>query len=95
MSSISPDFFGMKDTNQESKTLKELLEERAVNKTKLAERMGIGRATLNSWESGKKVPAFDNAIRLAAELGVSLKTLGESLGYDVSRVPDENRDDQN
>jgi transcriptional regulator with XRE-family HTH domain len=96
MSSISPNYFGMSDSNHsEVKSLKALLEERAINKTKLAERMGIGRTTLSQWEKGTRNISFEHAISLASHLQVSLLTLGKSLGYDVSGVPGESEGEQN
>jgi transcriptional regulator with XRE-family HTH domain len=88
MSSISPDYFGMSlQNNNEVKTLKQLLKEKDINKTALAKRMGVGRQTILQWENGERAPVFKNAVLLAAELGISLKTLALSLGYDVSLVP--------
>lgn len=83
-----PRFFGMDQQNiNEVKTLKQLLKDRAVNRSKLADRMGVSRQILRDWENGRYVPTFENAVKLAAELQISLRTLAASLGYDVSAVP--------
>jgi transcriptional regulator with XRE-family HTH domain len=96
MSSISPNYLGMSNSNNsEVKSLKALLEERAINKTKLAERMGIGRTTLSHWERGTRNISLEHAISLASHLQVSLLTLAASLGYDVSGVPGEIEGEQN
>jgi DNA-binding XRE family transcriptional regulator len=88
MSSISPDYFGMNlERNNEVKTLKQFFKEKDINKSALAKRMGVGRQTIIQWENGERAPVFKNAVLLAAELGISLKTLALSLGYDVSSVP--------
>ncbi len=93
MSSISLNIFRMStDSNNEAKTLKELLDERSINKSKLVKKMGISYQTLDHWENRRRVPSFENAILLAKELQVSLKTLGASMGFDIREIPPDQND---
>ena len=55
----------------------------------LGRRMNLSYRTIAEWESGRKIPRFDNAIALARELGVSLKTLAKAMQLDVSGVHDD------
>ncbi len=72
-------------------SLKELIKQSPYTQKSLAEALDIPEVTINSWASGKYVPSDVNRlILLASALGVSFKTLLMSLGYDVSRVPDDN-----
>lgn len=50
----------------------------------LAERVGVSRVTISSWERGEAVPTADNLGRLAAELGVSPQDLHEAVAADNS-----------
>ncbi|ARI81655.1 hypothetical protein C789_4904 [Microcystis aeruginosa FACHB-905 = DIANCHI905] len=45
--------------------------------------------TINSWVAKKKNPRLDNALVLCRELGISLKTLAQSLGLDTTGIPDD------
>jgi transcriptional regulator with XRE-family HTH domain len=69
--------------------LKALIEDAGITQRELSKRTGIAEVTINTWVSGRKMPRFDNAIVLAKELKVSLKTLAKSLGLDVSSLPDD------
>lgn len=71
------------------KTLKELLLEKDVTQELLARKLNVSLNSVNSWANGRKVPRFDNVCQMANELEVSLKTLAESLGFDVSNIPDD------
>ncbi len=70
-------------------SLKSLREAVGLTQPELSFRMGCGIRIISHWENGNKVPRLNNAINLARELGVSLKTLSESLNLDVSGVPDD------
>jgi transcriptional regulator with XRE-family HTH domain len=43
--------------------------------------------TVGDWETGKKLPRFDNATALSRELGVSLKALAKAMNINVTGVP--------
>ena len=70
-------------------TLKNLIEAAGTTQRDLSRKINAAEVTVNSWASGKKTPRFDNAIALAKELGVSLKTLAKAMRLDVTGVPDD------
>lgn len=70
-------------------TLKQLIERANTTQRDISKRTGISEVTINSWVARKKVPRLDNALVLCRELGVSLKTLASSMGYDVDGIPDD------
>lgn len=69
-------------------TLESLIEASGKTQRELGHSLGVTELTIRNWAKRKKVPRLDNAAALAAELGVSLKTLTRSLQIDVSRIPD-------
>jgi transcriptional regulator with XRE-family HTH domain len=75
------------DNNGEVKTLKQLLDEKAINRTQLAKRMGVGRTTLSNWERGLGNITLENAVKLSRELRIPLRVLAAGFKYDVSSVP--------
>jgi transcriptional regulator with XRE-family HTH domain len=77
--------------NQDSQepTLKNLIEAAGTNQRSLSRKLEIGETTVNSWVAGQKMPRFDNAIALARELGVPLKTLARAMRLDVVGIPDD------
>lgn len=77
------------DTNQEQISLKTLRESLDLSQGELASRLNLSYRTIAEWESGRKIPRFDNAVALAGELGISLKALAQVMGLDVSKVPDD------
>lgn len=79
------------DNHQEEKqpTLKNLLEASELTEPELSQKMGVGIRIISDWKAGRKMPRFDNAISLARELGVSLKTLARAMNLDVSEIPDD------
>lgn len=81
----------MKEENRSEITVKTLREGMALSQEKLAQEVGVSRQTINLWENRKKMPTFDNCVKLASALDVPLKTLGRAFGLDVSHIPnDEN-----
>lgn len=38
---------------------------------------GVHRATMHAWRNGENVPRLDTAMRIAADLGVSVETIWE------------------
>ena len=77
------------DTNQEQISLKTLRESLDLSQGELASRLNLSYRTIAEWESGRKIPRFDNAVALAGELGISLKVLAEVMGLDISKLPDD------
>lgn len=70
-------------------TLKTLRERVNLTQPELSNRIGVGIRIIGDWESGRKIPRFDNAIALARELGVSLKVLARAMQINVEGVPDD------
>ena len=70
-------------------TLKKLREKVNLTQPELSDRIGVGIRIIGDWESGRKLPRFDNAVALAGELGVSLKVLAKVMGLDVSKIPND------
>jgi transcriptional regulator with XRE-family HTH domain len=60
----------------------------------LSDRIGVGIRIIGDWESGRKLPRFDNAVALARELGVSLKFLAKVMQINVEGVPDDELQEQ-
>lgn len=55
--------------------LKQLRQKKGLTQQKLAEILGIKRNTYSDWENGKTEPSFENLIKLADLLEVSLDWL--------------------
>lgn len=55
--------------------LKQLRQKKGLTQQKLAEILGIKRNTYSDWENGKTEPGFENLIKLADLLEVSLDWL--------------------
>lgn len=70
-------------------TLKALRESANLTQPELSNRIGVGIRIIGDWESGRKLPRFDNAVALARELGVSLKVLATAMQINVEGVPDD------
>ncbi len=60
-----------------------------MTQEELGRRIGLSYRTIAEWESGRKLPRFDNAVALARELGVSLKVLATAMQINVEGVPDD------
>ncbi|HYX18760.1 MAG TPA: helix-turn-helix transcriptional regulator [Nostoc sp.] len=77
------------ELENEPPTLKTLRESADLTQPQLSQRLGVGIRIIGDWESGRKMPRFDNAIALARELGASLKELARSMRMDVSSIADD------
>ncbi len=75
-------------------TLKKLRERVNLTQPELSDRIGVGIRIIGDWESGRKLPRFDNAVALARELGVSLKFLAKVMQINVEGVPDDELQEQ-
>jgi transcriptional regulator with XRE-family HTH domain len=71
------------------KTLKEFIKDKGLTQEDFAHSVGLSRTILSEYSSGRKTPGLDKAILIASKLGISLKELSRSLGYDVSHLPDD------
>jgi transcriptional regulator with XRE-family HTH domain len=70
-------------------TLKALRELANYSQKEISQRVGVNYNAYQAWESGRSVPKFDNAVLLARELNVSLKTLAKSMGQDTTELRDD------
>ena len=55
--------------------LKELRLKKGLTQTELGEKVGVKQNTFTNWENGKREPSFENLIKLADLLEVSLDSL--------------------
>jgi transcriptional regulator with XRE-family HTH domain len=83
----------IEQNNQQVVTLKALRELANYSQKEISQRVGVNYTAYQAWESGRSVPKFDNAVVLARELNVSLKTLARSIGQDTTEIPDDLRRD--
>jgi transcriptional regulator with XRE-family HTH domain len=54
---------------------------------RLADALGVGEATVRSWESGRRIPTLINLIRSGRELGLRLVIVGRDGQVRSARVP--------
>jgi transcriptional regulator with XRE-family HTH domain len=78
-----------KNQAESQPTLKKLRERANLTQPELSDRIGVGIRIISDWESGRKLPRFDNAVALARELGVSLKVLAQAMQIDIEGVQDD------
>jgi transcriptional regulator with XRE-family HTH domain len=74
------------EERQEIETLKTLRVGLEITQEELSRRLDLSFRTVGDWETGKKLPRFDNATALSRELGVSLKTLARAMHINVTGV---------
>ena len=55
--------------------LKELRLKKGLTQTELGEKVGVKQNSFTNWENGKREPSFENLIKLADLLEVSLDWL--------------------
>lgn len=55
--------------------LKELRLKKGLTQTELGEKVGVKQNTFTNWENGKREPNFENLVKLADLLDVSLDWL--------------------
>jgi len=73
--------------NKGKKTLKALIKGAKTSQRQLSKDTNIAEVTINTWTAGRKIPRFDNAAVLAAELNISLRTLARAMNINVSEIP--------
>lgn len=69
--------------------MKNLREWRGLSQKTLAEKAKISTRIITYYEAGERIPTLDNAVAIAHELNVSLKTLARSLGISCEGIPDD------
>ncbi|BAZ12482.1 hypothetical protein NIES4071_43130 [Calothrix sp. NIES-4071] len=79
----------MNSQEQSKPTLKNLRESSGLTQEELSRRLNLSFRTIGDWETGKKIPRFDNIILLARELKVSLKTLAKAFRLNIDGIPDD------
>jgi transcriptional regulator with XRE-family HTH domain len=73
--------------NETEKTLKTLIEAAGTTQRQLSRDAGIAEVTINTWTAGRKMPRLDNAVVVAVQLKVSLRTLAKALQIDTALIP--------
>lgn len=58
-----------------SQTIRDLRAQQGLTQQQLADRLGVSRAAVAKWESGKGIPDISNLIRMSEEFGLSLDEL--------------------
>jgi transcriptional regulator with XRE-family HTH domain len=78
-----------KATDNQELTLKDLIAYAGTSQRELSNKLGLHERTLNDWVARRKIPRLDNALVIAKELKVSVKTLAKSMGLDTTGIPDD------
>lgn len=78
------------------RAIRSLREKKKLTQDKLGERIGVDRATISKYESGKHAPEFGNLLQLAGILGVELSELfAAAEGKErAAAAPSSNPDDE-
>jgi transcriptional regulator with XRE-family HTH domain len=76
-------------STKEDLTLKSLIEDAGYTQRDFAKTLGLALSTVTFYISGEKLPRIDRFFEMCKTLGVSPKTLAQSMGLDVSDVPDD------
>jgi transcriptional regulator with XRE-family HTH domain len=79
----------MSETQSQGLKLKDLLARAEITQKELAKRMEVSYSLVGFYIAGKKTPGFDKAVAMSRELGVSLKTLAQSMGINTAGIPDD------
>lgn len=80
--------------NPAQTTWKSLRESLGMTQGELGGKIGLSYRAIAEWESGRKLPRFDNAVALARELGISLKVLAQAMEINVEGVVDDELSNQ-
>ena len=62
-------------SNKFSQRLKESRLKKGLTQTELGEKVGVKQSTFTNWENGKREPSYENLVKLADLLEVSLDSL--------------------
>jgi transcriptional regulator with XRE-family HTH domain len=78
---------------EQEKTLKDLIKAANLTYRELAKNLGTSPDQIVAWNQCRVKPTLPFLVKLARELGVSLKTIAQALGEDVSDIPDDLTED--
>ena len=74
---------------KEKSPLRLLREQAGLTRPQVKQHIGVSERMQADWESGKSMPTVENVAALANLYQVSLKTMFEVLGLDVTKIPDD------
>ncbi len=74
---------------KEKSPLRLLREQAGLTRPQVKEKIGISERRQADWELGKALPNAENILAMASLYQVSLKTMFEVLGLDVTKIPDD------
>jgi len=74
---------------KEKSPLRLLREQAGLTRPQVKEKIGISERRQADWELGKALPNAENILAMANLYQVSLKTMFEVLGLDVTKIPDD------
>ena len=74
---------------KEKSPLRLLREQAGLTRPQVKQHIGVSERMQADWESGKSMPTVENVAALANLYQVSLKTMFELLGLDVTKIPDD------
>ena len=77
--------------NQEEISLRFLRENANLTQFELRKLIGVSERRLSDWENGKSKPNLENAVALARTFQVSIRTICQLCGVDVTGVPNEEK----
>lgn len=69
--------------------IRTLREQKGLTRPQVRDTIGVSERRQADWENGSAKPDLENLAALARFYGVSLKTILEGLGIDVSGIPDD------
>lgn len=72
-----------KDEKLIAKNLKRLREERGLNKTEFADRLGFDRTYYGRWESGERIPSKEHIDIIANAFGISAEELYKNISVAI------------
>ena len=75
--------------DKEKSQLRLLREQAGLTRPQVKQHIGASERMQADWESGKSMPTVENVAALANLYQVSLKTMFEVLGLDVTKIPDD------
>ncbi|MEG3439898.1 helix-turn-helix transcriptional regulator [Pannus brasiliensis CCIBt3594] len=73
----------------EKSPLRQLRERLGLTRPQVKQVIGVSERRQADWEDGSALPSMENAAQLARLYSVSLKTIYQAVGIDVSGIPDD------
>lgn len=77
------------EQNSEKSPLRLLREKAGLTRPQVRDMIGVSERRQADWETGKAMPNAENIAALCRLYQVPLKKMFESLGVDVSHIPDD------